>query len=75
MNHPDLYERIEKLEAQIVLLQEELRQYLDHPKTELLPMLPMVVTGSNRLSFSLSGKVLTVKVKNKVVGTIELKGE
>ncbi len=72
MNQSELYERVVTLEAQLAALQNELQQCLDHPKTELLPFLPMVVTGTNRLSFSLSGKVLTVKVKNKIVGKIEL---
>lgn len=73
MNRSDLYEKVASLEAQVRSLQNELRQCLEHPKTELLPALPMVVTGTNRLSFALSGNVLTVKQKNKVVGTIELK--
>ena len=73
MSRSDVYERIENLEEQLTLLRNEMRQCLDYPKTELLPTLPMVVTGTNRLSFFLSGQVLTVKVKNKVVGKIELK--
>ena len=73
MNRLDLYERVEMLEKQLLSLQNELRQCLDHPKTELLPSLPMVVTGTNRLSLSLSGSTLTVKQKNKVIGKIELR--
>ena len=75
MNKDDLYTRVNELEVQVKQLQTQLQGMLDHPKTDLLPMLPTVVTGEGRLSFGISGMTLSVRQKGRTVGCVTLREE
>ncbi len=75
MSKNDLLTRMNDLESQVKMLQRELSGILDHPKTDLLPLLPSVVTSDNHLTLTLSGTTLSVSQRGRVLGSVVLQKE